>query len=226
MLFFFCFCFKKKELYEDRKARRAKEPPAKEPSEYLKQRINNYAKSGSYYPQGMKRVRPEYTHDTTQEKKDFTNCQKEFPYFNKKMGNLEILRCLEHQIALGFHIAKTEGLNDVFGPLFEFWQTAPTVFVADFNCNAAVYCQNREPDFWEFCLFLIDSMHAMDHTRCSHAFHAATFKRANAEHSRMNDSGALFFFVLFFLVCLFCFFLFFFAKKTQSYKPTPTFDFF
>lgn len=167
-------------------------PAAKEPSDFLKRRMQNYTKSGTFYPNGMKRVRPYYTQDSCNNTKDYTQCKKEFPNFNKKMANLEILRCLDHRIALGFHVSKTEGLDDVFAPIFEFWEKAPDVFVADFNCNASVYCQNREPDFWEFCLFIVDSLHAKDHVRCSHAFHAPTFKRANAEHSRMNDSGPFF----------------------------------
>lgn len=168
----------------------------------------NYTKSGTYYPGGMRRVRPSYGQDTIKATDDYTECCKEFPGFNKKMGNLEIIRCLDHRIGLGFHCAKTEGLNDVFSPLFEFWSTAPKVFVADFNCNAAVYCTNREPIFFEDCLFIVDSMHAKDHVRCSHAYHAPTFKRANAEHSRMNDSGVCFFY------CVVC--VFFFQKKMIS----------
>lgn len=128
-----CICFfwqKKTELYEDRKSQRAKKPAAKAPSEFLKQRMANYTKSGTYYPQGMKRVRPSYDMDHNPKIEAYTQCCKEFPGFNKKMGNLEIIRCLDHRIALGFHISKTEGLNDVFSPLFEFWSEAPSVFVA------------------------------------------------------------------------------------------------
>lgn len=179
--------------YEKRESKRAKSPVAATPTAEQISQVKNYRVSGQYYCQPMYRLRPQYTQDSskhTNESEHFTPCNKDFMTFKNKTGYIEVFRCLNHRMCIGFHIGDQESINDIFSVLFQYWKTPPKVCVADFQCNAAVYISNREPEHFKEMVNIVDQFHSTDHVQCSPAVNAKYFKMANHRHSLMNDSGS------------------------------------
>lgn len=129
----------------------------------------------------------------------------------KIIGYVWILRCLKHGIGLGFHVGLNESPNDAFSAIFERFKEPPKVMVSDWECNVAIYCWNREPEYYEKVVHAVDEMHGAGHTRCSGAFQAKYFKESHMNYATINDSGILSFF---------CFVFGFLIKK---YTHTKTF---
>ncbi len=122
---------------------------------------------------------------------DATDCNKYASAYRTLSGGIMVMWC-EHRIAVGFHIiARGEGRNDVFSPIYCKWREAPTHIIYDFACNLHKYCLNREPKFFRDTKFLIDQHHQGNHIGCSEAYRLSTFKQELvADLVYLNDSAA------------------------------------
>ena len=162
----------------------------------IEAQIKDYRHSGQFYLGKMHRLRPKYSQDSKKDEENY--CRKEYHDPKKKMGYLEIIRCLNHRFALGFHQGETESINDIFSVVFQCWHKAPKVIVSDYHCVGAVYQANREPDFFKRTVNMVDAFHSRGHSKCSSGIHAQQFKSSHPEHAIMNDSGLYLFFVQFY----------------------------
>ena len=85
--------------------------------------------------------------------------------------------------------------------IFQYYHKAPKVVCSDYQCVAAIYAANREPDFFKHTINFVDAFHSRGHKKCSSAVHAQQFKNAHPAHATMNDSGlhvcVLYFCILF-----------------------------
>ncbi|KII84578.1 hypothetical protein PLICRDRAFT_117458 [Plicaturopsis crispa FD-325 SS-3] len=96
-----------------------------------------------------------------------------------------------HSICLGFHsIPIAEGRNDVFSAIYTRFPVAPKVIIYDFACQLAPYCLVREARYFGHTRFLIDEMHAHDHTRCGQACFASNAMRFDPQIRASNTSAA------------------------------------
>ncbi|KII83494.1 hypothetical protein PLICRDRAFT_81876, partial [Plicaturopsis crispa FD-325 SS-3] len=96
-----------------------------------------------------------------------------------------------HSICLGFHgIPIAEGRNDVFSAIYTRFPVAPEVIIYDFACQLAPYCLVREARYFRHTRFLIDEMHAHDHTRCGRACFASNAMRYDDRVRASNTSAA------------------------------------
>ncbi|KAG1877514.1 hypothetical protein F4604DRAFT_1880424 [Suillus subluteus] len=89
------------------------------------------------------------------------DCNKFYKTYSKNnlTGGILVLWCT-HSVCLGFHsIPVAEGRNDVFSAIYTMFPVAPKVIIYDF-----AFFHMR---------FLIDEMHAHDHTRCGKACFAS-----------------------------------------------------
>ena len=198
--------------WENRERKRAKSAPAVAPTPEIIAKVKNYRVSGQYYCQPMYRLRPKYSQDSSKHEHDnphFTQCNKDFMTFKNKTGYVEVVRCLNHRMCLGFHIGDQESINDIFSILFQYWREPPKVCVADFQCNTAVYIANREPFHFKTMVNMVDQFHSCVHVQCSPTVHAKYYKMANHRHSLMNDSGLLYF-ILYFILCHICDYIYFY----------------
>jgi len=60
----------------------------------------------------------------------------------------------------------------------------------DFACALEPYCMTREPDFFAYTLFAIDSFHAKGHTKCAPATFISTYANVDPRLARINSSAA------------------------------------
>ncbi|KAF9221063.1 hypothetical protein BS17DRAFT_712274, partial [Gyrodon lividus] len=79
-----------------------------------------------------------------------------------------------HSICLGFHsIPVVEGQNDVYSAIYIRFPITPKVIIYDFACQLAPYCLMQEALYFQHTQFLIDEMHAHDHSQCGQASFAS-----------------------------------------------------
>ena len=83
-----------------------------------------------------------------------------------------------------------EGRNDVFSAIYTRFPTAPEIIVYDFACQLAPYCFVREARYFRDTRFLIDELHAHDHTRCGQACFASNSMRYDERVRAVNTSAA------------------------------------
>ena len=155
---------------------------------------DDWMTKGSYYSLTKKRDRPLYSIDERkiEEEQDGERCSKSFVEFSQYTGGVFLVRCLEHSIALGFHIIpKGEGRNDAFSAVYTHWTEAPTVMSGDWNCQFQPYAMKREPAFFERTLISVDATHCKTHTQCSDAFDGALIKQYGDPSltANWNDQG-------------------------------------
>ncbi|KDQ56826.1 hypothetical protein JAAARDRAFT_59063 [Jaapia argillacea MUCL 33604] len=120
------------------------------------------------------------------------DCNKFYKTYSKNnlTGGILVLWCT-HAICLGFHcIPVAEGRNDVFSAIYTRFVVAPEVIVYDFACQLAPYCLVREAEYFRHTRFLIDEMHAHDHTRCGQACFASNAMRFDDRMRAINTSAA------------------------------------
>lgn len=109
---------------------------------------------------------------------------------NKLAGGILVLWCT-HGVCLGFHtIPIAEGRNDVFSAIYTRFSIAPEIIVYDFACQLAPYCLVREARYFAHTRFLIDEMHAHDHTRCGRACFASNLMQFDERVRGANTSAA------------------------------------
>ncbi|KAI9457498.1 hypothetical protein HD554DRAFT_2207202 [Boletus coccyginus] len=112
------------------------------------------------------------------------NCNKFYKTYSKNnlTGGIMVLWCT-HSICLGFYsIPIAEGRNDVFSAIYTHFLIAPKVIIYDFACQLAPYCLNTH--------FLIDEMHAHDHTHCGKVCFASNAMRYDDHIWAINTSAA------------------------------------
>ncbi|KAL7281257.1 LOW QUALITY PROTEIN: hypothetical protein ACG7TL_004565 [Trametes sanguinea] len=123
---------------------------------------------------------------------DAGECNKFFKTYprNKLAGGILALWCT-HSICLGFHtIPIAEGRNDVFSAIYTRFPTAPEVVIYDFACQLAPYCYIREARYFANTRFLIDELHARDHTKCGQACFASNMMQYDDRIRAVNTSAA------------------------------------
>ncbi|KDQ56421.1 hypothetical protein JAAARDRAFT_132449 [Jaapia argillacea MUCL 33604] len=109
------------------------------------------------------------------------DCNKFYKTYSKNnlTGGILVLWCT-HTICLGFHyIPVAEGQNDVFSAIYTQFAVAPEVIVYDFACQLAPYCLVHEAQHFQHTHFLIDEIHAHDHTHCGQACFASNAMHFN-----------------------------------------------
>ena len=120
------------------------------------------------------------------------DCKKFYKTYswNNLTGGILVLWCT-HSICLGFHsIPTAEGRNDVFSAIYTHFPQAPKIIVYDFACQLAPYCLVREARYFRDTRFLIDEMHAHDHTRCGQACFASNLMQFDERIRSINTSAA------------------------------------
>ena len=184
------------ELHSKYKEQRKKSENRREPDpkQFSEEGNDDWMRKGSYYSLPKKRDRPLYSIDDkkVEEVQDGNGCNKTFFEKHKVSGGIFIVRCLEHSIALGFHIIPVgEGRNDAFSSIFTHWTVAPFVMSGDWNCQMQPYVMKREPEFFEKTLFSVDGTHCNSHTACSDAFDGALIKEYGYPlwTANWNDQG-------------------------------------
>ena len=162
----------------------------------IDERSDAWQTTGSLYGRGPYRRRPVYPNLEKKGKKATGNADQECgkfysKYVKKNLTGGVMVEWCEHMVATGFHcIPKAEGRNDVFSALFTRWKRPPHFVIYDFACALATYCWLREPYFFKDTMFLIDQMHAEDHTRCTRASFLSNYMSVIPELSYVNSSTA------------------------------------
>ncbi|KAJ3553760.1 hypothetical protein NP233_g12574 [Leucocoprinus birnbaumii] len=174
--------------------------------------VTNWERTGCFYSMPQIRIRPAYPHlagenipEDRQQRggkcsKDPSNpstsnlpsCGKYFSTYGQQglTGGIMVVWCT-HSISYSFHcIPKCEGRNDVFSAMVTRWPRAPKRVVYDFSCALGPYCLLREPDFFADTLFIIDTFHARDHTKCAPACFAQTYSNVDPDVTNINTSAA------------------------------------
>lgn len=156
----------------------------------------SWEETGCYYGRQPVRYRPLYDGRDNQATFDGADdrdaCRKFYSTYTKRTltGGLMALWCT-HLVCLGFHmIPQAEGRNDVFSPLFVYFEEAPKTVVYDFACQLGPYAMAREPVFFKDTCFAIDEMHAQGHTACSTASFVSNYIRTRPELANLNSSAA------------------------------------
>ncbi|KAF5384200.1 hypothetical protein D9615_003373 [Tricholomella constricta] len=154
--------------------------------------------TGTYY--GLPAIRyrrayPKLRHDSSvldREADEMGDCNKFYKTYakNRLTGGILVLWCT-HSICLGFHtIPVAEGRNDVFSAIYTRFPIAPEIIVYDFACQLAPYCLVREAAYFRNTKFLIDEMHAHDHTRCGQACFSSNSMEFDDRIRAINTSAA------------------------------------
>lgn len=158
----------------------------------------DWKKTGTCYGHPAIRRRRIYAklrHDTQRLDRDaeqMGDCNKFYKTYSKNSltGGIFVLWC-RHSICLGFHsIPVAEGRNDVFSAVYTRFPVAPKIIVYDFACQLAPYCLVREAKYFRHTRFLIDELHAHDHTRCGRACFASNTMRFDDQVRAANTSAA------------------------------------
>lgn len=142
-----------------------------------------------------RRIYPKLKYDaqpTDVDPEEMGDCNKFYKTYprNKLAGGILALWCT-HSVCLGFHtIPVAEGRNDVFSAIYTRFPTAPEIIVYDFACQLAPYCLVREARYFASTRFLIDELHAHDHTRCGQACFASNAMRYDERFRAINTSAA------------------------------------
>ncbi|KAI0370901.1 hypothetical protein BV20DRAFT_965977 [Pilatotrama ljubarskyi] len=141
-----------------------------------------------------RRIYPKLRHDTDPtdiNAEEMGECNKFFKTYprNRLAGGILVLWCT-HSICLGFHtIPVAEGRNDVFSAIYTRFPTAPQIVVYDFACQLAPYCFVREARYFSDTRFLIDELHARDHTKCGQACFASNAMQYDERIRAVNTSA-------------------------------------
>ncbi|KAI0792564.1 hypothetical protein C8Q75DRAFT_792146 [Abortiporus biennis] len=120
------------------------------------------------------------------------NCNKFYKTYsrNKLTGGILVL-WYTHSICLGFHsIPIAEGQNNVFSAIYTQFPIAPKFVIYDFACQLAPYCLVHEARYFQHTRFLIDELHAHDHTRCGQACFASNMMKFDDRIQTVNTSAA------------------------------------
>ncbi|KAG6909020.1 hypothetical protein DXG01_002293, partial [Tephrocybe rancida] len=154
--------------------------------------------TGTYYGLPAIRTRrayPRLRHDSSildRDAEEMGDCNKFYKTYSKNRltGGILVLWCT-HSICLGFHtIPIAEGRNDVFSAIYTRFPIAPEIIVYDFACQLAPYCLVREASYFRNTRFLIDEMHAHDHTRCGRACFSSNAMEFDDRIRAINTSAA------------------------------------
>src|SRR5947207_14782230 len=81
-----------------------------------------------------------------------------------------------------------EGRNDVFSAIFKYWNQAFKMIIYDFACQFESYYISHESEFFGDILFIIDEMHANDHTHCSQTCFISNYMQVRPQFMFMNSS--------------------------------------
>ena len=68
-----------------------------------------------------------------------------------------------------------ESPRSVFDILYTMLPKAPRIVIYDNACNLMHFCLNREPQYFQRTIFLVDAMHFKDHRKCCDDFDAAKY---------------------------------------------------
>ncbi|KIL00896.1 hypothetical protein PAXRUDRAFT_128842 [Paxillus rubicundulus Ve08.2h10] len=120
------------------------------------------------------------------------DCNKFYKTYSKNnlTGRILVLWCT-HSICLGFHsIPVAEGRNDVFSAIYTRFSIAPKVIIYDLACQLALYCFVCEAQYFQNTQFLIDEMHAHDHSHCGKACFVSNDMRYDNQIRAVNTSAA------------------------------------
>ncbi|KAH9834932.1 uncharacterized protein C8Q71DRAFT_710867, partial [Rhodofomes roseus] len=142
-----------------------------------------------------RRVYSKLRHDTQATDLDpdeMGDCNKFYKTYsrNNLTGGILVLWCT-HSVCIGFHtIPIAEGRNDVFSAIYTHFPQAPDIIIYDFACQLAPYCLVREARYFANTRFLIDELHAHDHTRCGRACFASNTMQYDDRVRAVNTSAA------------------------------------
>ncbi|KAG2347970.1 hypothetical protein BDR05DRAFT_875440 [Suillus weaverae] len=120
------------------------------------------------------------------------DCNKFYKTYSKNnlTGGILILWCT-HSVCLGFHsIPVVEGQNDVFSTIYIQFPIAPKVIIYDFACQLAPYSFIYEAHYFQHTQFLIDEMHAHNHTYCGKTCFASNAMQFDDCIHAVNTSAA------------------------------------
>ena len=162
------------------------------PTEEQLNEYTNWMTSGSYYSATKKRNRPRYQTDIENKLAEEDEiCSKNFVAFSKRTGGIWQIRCLIHQICLGFHVIPvSEGKNDPFAAVYTHFSTAPEVMMGDFSCQVHPYCMSREAEYFKNTSFPSDKIHHGTHCRCSECYNEEKYKQKGLQiYSLWNGVG-------------------------------------
>ncbi|KAF7792679.1 hypothetical protein EIP86_003777 [Pleurotus ostreatoroseus] len=157
-----------------------------------------WQQTGTYYGLPAVRRRRVYSklrydsHRLDRDEDQLGDCNKFYKTYSKNnlTGGIFVIWC-SHSICLGFHsIPVAEGRNDVFSAIYTRFPNAPDVIIYDFACQLAPYCFVREAQYFRNTRFLIDELHAHDHTRCGEACFASNAMRYDERVRAANTSAA------------------------------------
>lgn len=171
------------------------------PGGLVQPQVGEYLKTGNLWAMEQLRRRPAYVNFAGEREDDAVEdyekdaksmCQKFYKSYTiaKQTGGIMVCWC-PHIFSYGAHVIPSgEGRNDVFSPLWLYWPTAPKVIIYDFACALQSYCMYREPQFFKDTRFLIDEMHARDHTKCSTSGFLASYMGGDPLLRSINSSVA------------------------------------
>ena len=80
--------------------------------------------------------------------------------------------------------------HNVFSALLTHWPKVPKTVVYDFVCTLEPYCMTHKPNFFADTLFIIDSFHAKNHTKCTPAAFLSTYANMDPCLTCINSSVA------------------------------------
>ncbi|TYJ53182.1 hypothetical protein B9479_006210 [Cryptococcus floricola] len=134
----------------------------------------------------------EESRDARQEAKK-NLCRKFYDSFGGRRltGGLAGAWC-PHGICVAYHLMpSSEGRDDFFSMLYCHWETAPEkVIIYDFACALAHYCMLRAPAFFRDTRFLIDELHAHNHTACSESGFLTLVMKNQPQYQPIYSSAA------------------------------------
>jgi hypothetical protein len=79
--------------------------------------------------------------------------------------------CVPHDTLLGFYILKdSESPRSVMDVVRRRWKHAPHIILYDNACNASVFCDRREREYFQHVLWVIDKFHFPNHCNCARCF--------------------------------------------------------
>lgn len=157
-----------------------------------------WQETGTWYGIPAVRQRRVYTklqHDAKPSDRDANqmgDCNKFYKTYTKNglAGGMFVMWCT-HSVCLGFHsIPVAEGRNDVFAAIYTRFPVAPKIVIYDFACQLAPYCLVREARYFRHTRFLIDELHAHDHSKCGQACFASNAMRYDDRVRAANTSAA------------------------------------
>lgn len=147
-----------------------------------------FMRAGFYYPDRPVCRRLGKYHADVRTQSGGQRCTK-YKYDAKNLTpGLFVLHCLKCGACLGFHMLRNaESPQALFEVLFTRWPEPPKVVVYDNNCHAHAYFLNREPQWVERTLFVIDKTHFRGHTGCCKGYDIARYPELNSLNSQLAE---------------------------------------